>query len=305
MIGLSPWMVQITALKRGETVRVNHHSCGAGQDTRKRLYLTRSASTPNIILGYCHNCQDKGFHTLNPTQEYKDFDPTNADTLPPQLSFAPPDNMTTKVKDWPTDAHKWRVNMRLDIWDCEAAGISYDPAMHRIYLPQWSGIHISYPDKGASLDGYQLRNLSDHGPKYLTAHRNRELTVSTLITNSRIPLKDNVPTVAVLVEDLASGIRVAKAMRGSYLLDIKVIVNYGTKVSPEVLHKHRECDVALVWLDNDSDHVRSQAEKIRNVWGMVSGKDTGVITQDKDPKHYTMALIHESIITGIKPYGQP
>ena len=37
----------------GETVRINHADCEAGEDTRRRLYITMK---PDILLGYCHNC---------------------------------------------------------------------------------------------------------------------------------------------------------------------------------------------------------------------------------------------------------
>lgn len=283
MIDLKPWDIQIARLRRGETIRVNHHACDAGQDRRQRLYLTRSASTPNIILGYCHNCQDKGFLTLEGMSEHKDFDPMKGITLPPQLSFAPPDNMTKQVADWPTVAQQWRISMKLDVWDCESMGIAYDPATHRIYLPQWSSIHSGWPQSTATLDGYQLRNLSDHGPKYLTAHRNRQITVSTVLTNDT-PKHGDYTTVAVLVEDLASGCRVSKALNNTDI-NAKVVVNYGTKVSPEVLHKHNNYNVGLIWLDNDSEHVRIQADKMRNVWAMLSGKPTTIECKHKDPKH--------------------
>jgi len=294
MIDLQPWAVQMMALKRGDTKRVNHDGCGAGQDTRKRLYLTRSHGTPNLVMGYCHNCQDKGFHSLHGLAAHKDFDPLTSTMPIPACDgpLVPPKNMDYQCAEWPTMAQQWRISMKLDVWDCEAIGIAYDPATNRIYMPQWTDVHNGGPQATATLQGYQLRNLTNYGPKYLTAHADKERVVSTSITNS--PPHTIKHVVGVLVEDLCSGIRVAKALRNCDLA-VEAVVNYGTKVSPEVLHRARHIDRAIVWLDNDAEHVIDQATKIRNVWAMLSGVNVKIELRHKDPKHVTLPDILNAI----------
>ena len=294
MIDLQPWAAVMRGLKRGDTARVNHNQCTAGADNRKRLYLTRSAGTPNLVMGYCHNCQDKGFHSLRGLVAHKDFDPLDTSHHLPTCNgpFEAPKNMDHTCANWPTMAQQWRISMKLEVCDCEAMGIAYDPATHRIYLPQWTEVKDGAPTATSVLQGYQLRNLTEHGPKYLTAHRDKRRVVSTELNNTN---HDSILNrVGILVEDLSSGIRVAKALRHTNI-ECRVIVNYGTKVSPEVLHRARVIDTGMVWLDNDSEHVIEQAEKIRNVWGMLSGKRTTIETKYRDPKHVALPDILNTV----------
>ena len=58
MLDLQHYQQMIDDLEPGETVRYNHTDCPAGEDTRRRLYLTRPHADPTWVLGYCHNCQD-------------------------------------------------------------------------------------------------------------------------------------------------------------------------------------------------------------------------------------------------------
>jgi hypothetical protein len=90
--------------------------------------------------------------------------------------------------------------------------------------------------------------------------------------------------VGVLVEDLASGILLSSALRSTEIR-CSVTVNYGTKVSPAILHRSRNFDVGLVWLDNDGEHITEQAHKIAKVWAMLSGKPIEIEHNEPDPKN--------------------
>lgn len=284
MIDLTDFKREVHDLVRGETVRVNHTECPAGQDTRRRLYITRPAASPHVVLGWCHNCQDKGvLRTDAASPAYRQFDDEVATeiVLPTGDEFAPPPNLIEDHNLWPVEAVAWRIQKRMTEQDCESICVAYDPATHRMYLPMWDRIPHAMNNATSPpvLEGYQLRRLTDSGPKYLTAVRDRDHHPSTVIDPQ--PLHGKVQ--AVLVEDLASGMALSNALESTGRCAY-VIVNYGTKVTPEVLYRVTDFEQGLVWLDNDSDHVTTQAHKIAKVWRMLSGAKVSVEDGMHDPK---------------------
>lgn len=288
MIELNEWMREIDTLDRGQTCRVNHDDCPAGSDTRRRLYLTRPAASPHVVLGYCHNCQDKGVYTgASAKDHYRQHSGELEDVvLPTGEKFSAPENLSYDQSLWPTDAVAWRIMQRLAGHKLEGLGVAYFPAHHRIYLPTYDNIWYGEDDGDSVLIGYQLRRLTAKGPKYLTAVKDQSLPPSTVfhpVQDHGLAIGDVNHSVAIVVEDLMSGLAVATAMQHT-AYDAHVLVNYGTKVSPEVLHRLRDFDKGLVWLDNDSAHVLDQAHKIAKVWRMLSGKPVMIESSEKDPK---------------------
>lgn len=295
MIDLNDYVTQCELLQRGESNRVNHQDCPAGTDTRRRLYLTRPAGSPEIILGYCHNCQDKGILKSNNPHCYRSHDAAiEAGQNLSTDKWSPPHNLVTKCHEWPADAISWRYKMSLHIAMIDALGIAYDPSTHRIYLPMWRTIKLNGPKTECSnLIGYQLRRLSDRGSKYITALQDKGSYPSTLIYPLLKAVDSREPPVSILVEDFASGIALAEtAYENQHQWE--VIVNYGTKVTPEVLAR---CDQwpALVWLDNDSLHVSEQAEHIGRVWAMITGNDVHIERDAREPKKLTATEIQRVV----------
>jgi len=274
MIPTKDFADHIDDLERGETKRVNHTNCTAGEDTRRRLYLTRPASSPALVVAYCHNCTDKGvFHGEGHTSYRRDKDLTIV-VPDKQVPFAPPNHMEPDPSLWPGEATVWRIEKKLSKAQCQRACIQYDPSTHRIFLPQYDIVNGSgSPRHGTELLGYQLRSIDGLGAKYLSAQKDGEVKPYTRIragAHQRI----------ILVEDLASGLAVARATMHS------VLVNYGVKVVPETLYKNINCDKFIVWLDNDSPHVKDQAIHISRTWAMIHGKEHRTIDRYDDPKNY-------------------
>lgn len=296
MIDLTAWISNIDGLDRGQTCRVNHEECPAGSDTRRRLYLTRPAGSPHIVLGYCHNCQDKGVYTgASAKDHYRQHSGELEDVvLPTGEKFLPPENLEFGSAMWPTDAMAWRIMSKLTPHTLEEMGIGYDVSTHRIYLPTWDKVWCKGTEGDPELVGYQLRRLTAKGPKYLTAVKDQSVPPSTVFQPVPGMLTDRGYPVAILVEDLISGIHVARALEHTQY-EAQVLVNYGTKVSPEVLHRVRDFEKAIVWLDNDSDHVLDQAHKIVKVWRMLSGHDVSIEDIASDPKHKTAEEILDVI----------
>jgi hypothetical protein len=270
----------ISTIERGETVKLNHDDCAAGTDTRGRLYLTRPQATPNIVLGFCHNCQESGYLKTD-NEDYRDFQQAGRASPVPVGPFEVPKGIVWECDQWPNDATVWRLEKRLTIDQCEISGIGYDPTSHRVYLPMWERLK---PEPSGLLQGYQLRAIAQgDSPKYYTALLDRDTSPCTIVGQDY-----NNPMIGVLVEDLASAI----VLVGHSQVDIHVTVNYGTKVTPTVLIKNCNIRKGLVWLDNDSEHVKKQAKTIARVWNMLSGKDIEIEEHAQDPKLHTSKVVN-------------
>ncbi len=282
---------EIDELEIGQTIRVNHMDCTAGEDTRRRLYLTRPQGQPDRIVGYCHNCQEGGALFTDKYESYRKqmHSPTDdiVVTTDKHEVIEPPPLMITDVNNWPGDAQAWLIHNKLNQQDVDNYKIAFDPSTHRVYLPKYSQY---YPTSGArTLDGYQLRKVRsksiDKGPKYLTVRKQNDNGFTKLMSSG------NKEEPTVLVEDLVSGIHVHMAT------DCNVIVNYGVKVNIEALYSARHSNKFIVWLDNDSGFIRGQAMQMAKTWDILK-KNSGMsdtITKYSDPKHYTHPQIKKIV----------
>jgi len=160
-------------------------------------------------------------------------------------------------------------------------GIAFDPSTNRVYLPRYNEVSYLTGVKG-KLVGYQLRDTVGQGPKYLTVQLREEESL-TIITADFV--KDSV--CAVVVEDLVSGIHIAKAAaKNNAPLD--VYVNYGVKVNNYLLYQLKDMEHITVWLDNDSQHVINQAKHILRTAGLFAPTASLHRVEDySDPKHYS------------------
>jgi len=276
-INLDEWETECNMVQRGQTLRFNHTDCEAGQDTRRRLYLTRPASTPNIVLAYCHNCSDHGLQR-DEADKFRDFGVAFPDPEDEDIDFNVPSGLVNCVLEaWPNDAVRWRIQKGLTIEDCHRAGIKYDPSTHRVFLPMYP-LHLlnRMVPSPQIMQGYQLRRIQGNGPKYLTALRDKSTKPHTRIGGGS--------ECCYLVEDLASGLVMARAFEEKGEKRVSIVVNYGVKCTPEVLADNCDAEYNIVWLDNDGDHIAEQAETIRRTWELLSGKICYVEDQYNDPK---------------------
>lgn len=279
MINMEAWETECAQLQRGQTLRFNHDGCAAGIDRKKRLYLTRPAGSPGIVLAYCHNCQEHGLERSG-VAAYRDYGIDVEDVVlsTEEIEFETPTGLEFNPNLWPVEAIVWRIDKHLSYHECEKAGIAYDANSHRIYLPQWDRLPQGEASAQHSiLLGYQLRKLTGKGPKYLTAVANGCTNVGTMIS------APGHPTLGYVVEDLASGIALLRG-GGQSPHGLEILVNYGTKVNPILLAQCKDIDLGIVWLDNDNDHVIEQATLMARVWNMVTGKPTHIEDATSDPK---------------------
>lgn len=284
-INMKLWETEASQIQRGHTCRFDHTDCPAGQDTRRRLYLTRPHGSPGIVLAFCHNCAEHGV-LRDGLDKFRDFGTKKSSTHTESIPFKIPDGMEADPTVWPTVAKEWRVNKGLNEVQCDTSNIMYDPTTHRMYLPMFKEVGYSgLPAVRAELMGYQLRRLEGDDAKYLTALVDQDTKPYTRFGSANTEF-------CVLVEDLASGIILSAAAHNH---GVSALVNYGIKVVPEILAANTNCDKNVVWLDNDSPKVHEQAKTIARTWALISGKRSLIERVLTDPKHYRSGDIHSAI----------
>ena len=279
-----------TPLEPGQTVRVSHEDCF---DSRRRMYITRVLADPTKIIAFCHNCQGTGLIVDNDMTPYRDARHNfthKAASAPVEYNengeVVPPRGMLPDLDDWPTYAKAWAWKNKLYTNTCLHYGIQFDPNTDRVYLPRYTTIKrdaTGGPTERGVLKGYQLRAVAKgDSPKYLTCISN-----DSAIPWTRIREAQNNSTVAVIVEDLASGISIMESYVSLAQQPPDVLVNYGVKVDPVMMHAAaRRYTTVLVWLDNDSILVQNQAKLMVRTMQLYGLNKAGVLEGHSDPKHY-------------------
>jgi hypothetical protein len=228
------YKAECAKVERGQTIRIDHSDCPAGEDTRRRLYLTRPAGSPNVVLAYCHNCQESGVQR-GEFDKYRDYVAPSTEMGVLHIPFQEPSGLEWDPDNWPIAATSWRVLKGLGSNNVRQARIAYDPTTHRIYIPMYDYINTdAEPTKHSTLIGYQLRHIEGVGPKYLTALKDSSTKPFTRIG----PL---ISKYCVLVEDLASGLALA-AVADDH--NLSILVNYGVQIKPEALYSVNDCGMA-------------------------------------------------------------
>lgn len=294
-LDLRKYKTQINDLEVGNTVRVNHEDCPAGEDTRRRLYITRPIGDADKVIGYCHNCQDGGGRRTGTHQSYRDQRHTGNCTAPITKvtdKLYPPPNMIETMSLWPVEAQAWAYANGLTASIALAYGIQFDPSTGRVYLPRYDSL-VSYTR--GNLQGYQLRNVTPNTrrPKYLTTTLSTDKGfTSVILSEPAAPLRK----VAVVVEDLLSGIHVAGAFYLHENIAVTAFVNYGTKLNMELMAEVSKSMNVAVWLDNDSAHVCEQADHMRRTINLINpGSAVVRINVEADPKHLEYTDIVDEI----------
>ncbi len=295
-LDLSAYRTAAEDIDPGETLRINHNKCEAGEDTRRRLYLTRPMSDPTTVIGYCHNCQCGGVLRTGKHMNYRDTKhktPMGPTTLRIE-DLAAPKHMIVDMMLWPTHATAWALKGKLTPQLCRDYNILFDPSSNRVYLPRYCSFTGAVP-LGGVLRGYQLRN-TDPGltvPKYLTVVTDDDRGYSIMYGNVVSTVE---PTIIVLVEDLLSGISIVEAFERTQRT-VHAVVNYGTKVNLEAVNHCSRYNNILVWLDNDSSHVIDQAKVMARTISLLHPvAQVASELREKDPKHYDYITIRKIVL---------
>lgn len=286
MLDLKPYIEEIEDIEPGQTVRINHTDCEAGEDTRRRLYLTRTHADETQVIAYCHNCQQGGYHSDGHYKSYRDekHRANIKDKCTLSDTVEEPPGLVPEITAWPTAAQSWAFTKGIYQTDADWYHIKYDPSTDRVYLPRWDHLDRTDDDRGA-LVGYQLRSLHGYArPKYMTAQR-KDAENFTFIHPKQAECD-----YVVVVEDLVSAIHIIRATedegQGANLPG--VFVNYGTRIDPRMMYTIAHgYKYAVIWLDNDNQHVDNQAKLMARTIAMYSDKiSVARVDESSDPKHY-------------------
>lgn len=284
-IRLEPYRTIVEELAPGETMRVDHNGCDAGEDTRRRLYLTRVMADPTKVIGYCHNCAEGGIISERNYETFRDArhnTVTSDDVRTVVQELTPPKHMVRELKAWPTHAQVWAMNNRLTPDVLEAYDIQYDPTSDRVYLPRYTCMNTK-PRTAVNigLKGYQLRLCQGKGSKYITVLGQDDKGYTIVTSQGIMKLSPDL----IIVEDLVSGIHIAQAYKLTDPMD--VLVNYGVKINALAVAEAAKYENVMVWLDNDSQHVINQAQHLARTITLYSGREVAIVDADRsDPKHY-------------------
>ena len=311
------------APKNAGTIHINHAHCPAGEDRKKRLYITRKQD--GTVVAYCHHCTRTG-STRSPAhlgggsrnllgavcavEDEKDSGRGEKGRGPRPVTF--PSFASFDPEAWPKEVRDWYQGFGITNEEARSYGFHY---VNNGYLAGRLGLPC-FSD--GVLNGIQFRKvLSPDGPKYLSRFKDEAApgTARTVCGTSDEASVDRKyfdstqhkpasgcaasaghPVLrngcVVVVEDVLSAIKVGRQCRAIACL---------TTTAPESIMLalvEQGYHTVYVWLDNDNVDVNRKARAIERHLGMVF--PTVVYVSDKqDPKHYTDEEIRE-VLDGCK-----
>ena len=282
------------------TYRFNHEGCPAGEDTKRRLYITIPDGKPDVRLAYCHNCGGSNMvrarsdsYTRNTCYSiggsYEDYLPTNKFLKSARnYEYSPdPHSLLTpeELNEYPDSAKTILRNAHLTREQIHKYNICFDSEMHRLmyFYPKDDHDKASYVQLRAVEStqkikylGYKLGRDSDDDRSYPFS--------SDFSNDTRL---------LVITEDLLSSIRVAEVAGSSGVWALPLA---GTFIRIESLYRYAEqFDRILVWLDNDSKVVLNQAADIAQSLLTLGMCETVLYTEPKEPKH----MVDKELFTAV------
>lgn len=301
MLNLREYYDQMDEIEPGQTTRFNHTECTAGEDTRRRLYVTRTLADPTTCIAYCHNCQEGGRYDDNGYAKYrtrKHFQGASLVKNAVEDNVTEPPGLIHVGVQWPIEAKSWAYANKVGTIVAKY-GVAYDPSSDRVYLPRYR--YMRGRERHGELVGYQLRNLHKNSqPKYVTVQKKDAVGYMRMYPNGH-SFGEADSGCAVIVEDFVSGIAIIEATKlDACGIKPTVYVNYGTKVDATMMYKIAgDYDSVLVWLDNDSEHVIEQANTMVNTILLYSDScEASRVITSSDPKHYSGAEIRAILQEG-------
>lgn len=265
-----------------EETHINHRSCPAGTDRKKRLYVKL---TEEGYIAYCHHCNKKGFSKSN---EYR------VKSLRTELSGGTPvESMShLRIKESLLLSHTaFPINMSSLLQSAgisnEVAGkygIAYDTVSNRMDLAIFPACTQSWNEDNPVDAIYQQKRALD--PKEKVKYTNVDKRADT----TDKPVWEHCSKVhsgtVIVVEDILSGIRIAEAGHNVIALLGTTMTN---KVLVDIINKYTHI---IIWLDGDKAGVKAAIDIHRRCNNYIK---SSVIQTNQDPKTYTDAKINKEI----------
>lgn len=302
------------APKNVGTVHINHANCPAGEDRKKRLYITRCQN--GTVVAYCHHCTLRGsaksgglalgggrrelLGSLRTVEDAKDHGGSKEDQrkrwvgsckFPSKSSFEP--------AGWPQEVRAWYQGFGITDEEVRKYGFGFVSDgfyAGRLGLPCYAN---------GKLNGIQFRNIcATSGPKYLSRFADQAGGISATATSEDAAVTERkyfdsqqvAPAIGsatstgngaavlgnavVVVEDVLSAIKVGRHCRAIACL---------TSTAPENIMLSLAAagyTTCYVWLDNDNVDVNRKARSIERHLGLFFPRVV-FVTDHADPKHYS------------------
>lgn len=263
------WLDSAQNLPLGQKTRIDCPDCGEGTQTNAAI-LNHTAKGYSL---YCCACgfnpfRSKGVQTLEERKKIADL---NANVTY-EKEVVLPDDIRDEI---PLIGRLWLYKASISDGMARRLGIGWSERLQRVILP----VH----DADGNLIWYQGRAVhAGQKPKYLQPSRDRR---EVMYTRHRL-LDDRTPcdsSVAIIVEDIASAIRVCLAGFKAYSL-------LGTKLTTEQLNRLAKYKRVVTWLDGDRAG-KDGAYNIRRSLSMLTEVEN--IQTELDPKEYSNVQINQ------------
>ena len=269
----------------GGRVRINHESCPAGVDRKRRLSIARKN---RCVVAYCHHCSRSGARAIPVRERHHSSSPVHPTPPPPEALSVPMPGTAVPIMNLlsvqkgnpPLELHKFLHPYMSTIFGRPVTGmwnVLYDPEGKSLY------VRTSMD----TLANYQKRNLSPnyHGPRYLSNG-----TPTFIVFSSGIRPGSDVAL--VICEDWISAM-----ILGSITNTIGVCV-FGSNPTDAVTAQLSyliprwvggKIAVVSVFFDDDNAVVRRHSGQLRKALAMLlPGIEVLRISRGIDPKHHTL-----------------
>jgi hypothetical protein len=222
----------------GEQVHINHDSCPAGVDTKRRLYIKNTA---NAVLAYCHHCDGHYVKPKGKRRRAEVEEELVRATSSVQLSM-PTDTLTWDRTTWSDEALKWVLFHHIEDSTALRRGLLYSPSWDRLFIPA-----RTFDECETRV--WQARSLTGRQPKYITGG---DKTFPAVYNVRTCTVSRNI----VITEDMTSAIRIAQDT------NCDAMALLGTSLNERHIDVLRQYKKTFVWLDNDAPGVEA-SYKIR------------------------------------------
>lgn len=294
----------------GQT-HINHQDCPAGSDTKKRLYITVTDDN-TMVLAFCHHCSQRGAYRLS---NLKGWPPKVGNENLAVVLSGGEDRPNALEEQESAEKYLWEKRVKhywedaTPMWDMYKDNLTVFNGMNRLLYPL-----RYFSDKDlrtlADKNFYHMRATDQFvtiprlGEEGLVGLDIRFPTASeSSIKWKRILKGDSVTTTpgrmviynsqqrsnAVICEDLISAMKIDMSGYAA------VAITGSTLSTDDCLKLSMLYDTVVVWLDNDSDYIASQATAICAKLNVFMEKVHIIRKPFKDPKHYSCDAIQEII----------
>lgn len=257
-------------LDNGEQIHINHETCTAGEDTRRRLYIKRTEDGRNI-LAYCHNCSLSGCYSVKyaaaRSATAKDMVLRESDSVPFRGTL--PKGFNPNYKSWNSEQRAWLTRYGITEDEQKQYMLGVDTNTGKVILPVF---------RGGKLLGYQARYLGDDKdvPKYVTKTSCKPMYWYSG-DYAKGTLQSSLDRCLCLTEDVLSGIKCARFVPTMALLTAFM----GNEQVAFALRNN--FDKFIIFLDDDNRNVKLNQVKIKAKLEQIG--DVKLITGvGKDPK---------------------